>query len=81
MTKEQTTKEIKKLVAKLESSTDQSEKRKLRAQLRSLGHKGGLGKKAPAKKTTTRKAAAKKAPAKKKVAKKKVSRRVTAKKE
>ena len=42
MTKEET--KIKELLGKLEKATDKREKQKIRAELRSLGHKGGLGK-------------------------------------
>jgi len=53
-------KEIQELLSKLEKGTDKREKQKIRAQLRSLGHKGGLnkpkGKKAKKKKTAKKKA-------------------------
>lgn len=37
-------KQIKSLLTQLEKSTDKKEKRKIRANLRALGHRGGLGK-------------------------------------
>lgn len=49
---------IKKMLIQLEKSTDKREKQKIRAKLRSLGHRGGLNRskgKAPKKKTAKKK--------------------------
>ena len=67
-TKKQGKASVKELLAQLGSAKDQGEKRRLRAELRTLGHKGGLGKGAGRPKAT------KKKKAKKKKAKKKAKR-------
>jgi len=48
-------KQIKELLGKLEKSMDSSEKRTIRKQLRSLGHKGGLNRPKGKKKKATKK--------------------------
>lgn len=63
MAKKSSPAKIKELLTKLGKATDQAEKRNLRVELRSLGHKGGLGKgpgrpKKKAKKKKARKKAA-----------------------
>jgi hypothetical protein len=47
------------LLKMLAASEDQAEKRRIRARLRTMGHSGGLGKKATPKKKVTPKAKAK----------------------
>lgn len=49
--------QIKELLGKLEKETDKKEKQKIRAQLRSLGHRGGLAKPKSKKKKAAKKKA------------------------
>ena len=44
MAKKQDNKKVSELLVKLEKSTDKREKQGIRKELRSLGHRGGLGK-------------------------------------
>jgi len=53
MAKKNATTQIKELLGKLEKSTDQTEKRNIRSELRKLGHRGGLNK--PRKKASKKK--------------------------
>lgn len=60
---------VRHLLMKLEKETDKREKQGIRKELRSLGHRGGLGKKKHGAKKKTKKAKAKKVTKKKAKAK------------
>lgn len=55
MTKTQSNKKVSELLVKLGKATEQQEKREIRAELRSLGHRGGLNKPRKKKKAKTAK--------------------------